>query len=422
MNGMVRLRYLAEVNPSTPEFDKVADDQAVTFMPLETVWADNRLDTSRSRPKAEVASGYVRFTEGDILCPKVTPTFQAGRSALIDSLPARVGAASTEVHVVRPRPGLADSRFIRYGLLTQPFLEGGVSRFQGVAGLQRVPDEFLKDVRLRAFGLVDQRRIADYLDDQVARIDNIISARREQIALIGEADRSIRARTLGGDSPTAMHQLLGPIDPSWPVRRLAEVVNRIGVGVVVNPSSYFTESGVPFLHGGNIREGYIELNNVKHLSVRNSDLLWRSRLDAGDVVVVRAGYPGRAAVVPAELDGANCASILLIKPSKLAIASWIELFFNSPQGRAQVALAQYGAAQEQINVGDVVNFLIPVPSVQVQQAHLNRQRESTLKVRQLMAAAEKQLVRFHEVKRSLITAAVTGGFDVSTADGSRVPV
>ena len=78
MADTVRLRFLAEVNPPTPAFDRIADEELVTFMPLETVWADGRADTSRARPKAEVSTGYVRFMEGDILSPKVTPTFQAG--------------------------------------------------------------------------------------------------------------------------------------------------------------------------------------------------------------------------------------------------------------------------------------------------------------------------------------------------------
>lgn len=59
--AMTRLRYIAEINPATPAFDLLADETDVTFMPLETVWADHRLDTSRVRMKATVSTGYVRF-------------------------------------------------------------------------------------------------------------------------------------------------------------------------------------------------------------------------------------------------------------------------------------------------------------------------------------------------------------------------
>lgn len=93
---------------------------------------------------------------------------------VVPLIPSTVGAASTEVHVVRARPGLADARFIMYRLLASDFLQEGVSRFQGVAGLQRVPADFLMDLPILNLHVEEQRRIADFLDDQVTRIDAII--------------------------------------------------------------------------------------------------------------------------------------------------------------------------------------------------------------------------------------------------------
>lgn len=115
--------------------------------------------------------------DNDILCPKVTPTFQAGRAAVVGGLTNGVGAASTEVHIVRARPGVAEARFVRYLLLTKYFLEAGESRFQGVAGLQRVPDIFLRDLPVPLLATSEQQSIADFLDDQVGRINRIIAAR-----------------------------------------------------------------------------------------------------------------------------------------------------------------------------------------------------------------------------------------------------
>lgn len=184
MTETVRMRHLADVNPPVPEFDLLPATSELTFVPLEAVWPSNRLDLSRSRVKSEVATGYVRFREGDILVPKVTPTFQAARAALASKVPSRVGAASTEVHIVRPKPGV-DPRFVTYAFHTAPFLNEGVAAFQGVAGLQRVPDMFLRDFRVRAVSITQQQKLADFLDAQVARIDNVIALRGEQVAALG---------------------------------------------------------------------------------------------------------------------------------------------------------------------------------------------------------------------------------------------
>ena len=68
------LGRIAEVNPSVPEFDDIADSESVTFMPLEACWPDGRADTSRRAKKADVGAGYTRFRDGDVILPKITPT------------------------------------------------------------------------------------------------------------------------------------------------------------------------------------------------------------------------------------------------------------------------------------------------------------------------------------------------------------
>ncbi|SEP15023.1 restriction endonuclease subunit S [Trujillonella endophytica] len=415
---MIRLRYLADVNPSCPAFETLGTDEQVTFMPLESVWADERLDLTRTRRKSETATGYVRFQEGDILVPKVTPTFQAGRSAIVPRLANGVGAGSTELHVLRAREG-ADARFICYATQTSRFLTEGVSRFQGVAGLQRVPELFIRDFSVPDHALGEQRRIADFLDQQIPLLDRAVELRMEQAALLRERQRAGVALLLSGTSTasqTVIHPVLGPVNAAWPILRLKRTVQRAGVGVVVNPSSYFVEDGgVPFIHGGNVREGAFDLTNVKRISAEDSDALHRSRLAPGDVVVVRAGYPGRAAVVPEHLSGSNCASVLLFTPNDAVEPKWLETFFNSEQGRSQVRLVQYGAAQEQINLGDVVEFVLPVPSRDEQRLFMRELQEKQDDLVRLDRLISESVTLLRERKRALISAAVMGEFDVTTA-------
>ena len=100
----IRLRHLAAVNPSTPEFDRLPADADVPFLPLECVWPGSLLDTSRRKTRAELSVGYTRFRQGDILLPKITPTFQADRTVIAVDIDGGVGAGTTELHVVRVGP------------------------------------------------------------------------------------------------------------------------------------------------------------------------------------------------------------------------------------------------------------------------------------------------------------------------------
>ena len=114
------------------------------------------MDYSRLRPKAKVASGYTRFCEGDVIVPKITPTFQADRSTLIRGMPTAVGTGTTELHVIRPS-SMVEPRYLDYLMSSRPFLLGGESWMIGVAGQKRVPDQWIRDFPILVTDPVKQR-------------------------------------------------------------------------------------------------------------------------------------------------------------------------------------------------------------------------------------------------------------------------
>jgi hypothetical protein len=181
----VRLRYVAEVNPRTLEFEQLPDEASVAFLPLEAVWPSSSLNTSRVRSKGEVATGYTRFRTGDILIPKITPTFQANCTVLAPGLVGGVGAGTTELHVVRPRP-LIEPRYLLYTLSSQPFLQEGEASMTEVAGQKRVPDEFVRDMNVLMRPIVEQRAIADYLEAEISAMDDLLTKKQRLVGLLQE--------------------------------------------------------------------------------------------------------------------------------------------------------------------------------------------------------------------------------------------
>jgi hypothetical protein len=243
----IRLRYIAEVNPATSEFDRLGGDEPVTFLPLEAIWPGALLDTSRIRTKADVANGYTRFRAGDILVPKITPTFQANRSAIASGLIGVVGAGTTELHVVRSGPH-ADARYLLYTLSSRPFLLEGEGSMIGVAGQKRVPDEFLRDYPVLLPDLARQCAIADYLDAETARIDALVGMRRRQIELLGEAMVARRtASVLSGLDPVTG---AGRTPVTWQ-RPLLGVLIELHRGIDL-PSDNREQGAVPVVSSGGI--------------------------------------------------------------------------------------------------------------------------------------------------------------------------
>jgi type I restriction enzyme S subunit len=338
-----------------------------------------------------------------------------------DIVPEDVPGWGFQNSINRLRPkNCNNGAFTKY-LLQIARENGYIDVLCSVSTMPHLTAEKLGAIRLPLPTVDEQRKIGDFLDRETAKIDALIGKQEQLIASLRE-DRAAtitHAVTEGLDPNVEMKASglpwAGDIPRHWEAVPIKHVVRSVGVGLVINPSTYVADSGVPFLLGRNVRDGWIELANVNYMSEEDSRRLKASRLKAGDVVVVRAGYPGRAAVISAELDGANCASILILRQPTLARPEFVAAFFNSRLGRAQVKLAQYGAAQEQINVGDVVNFVMPVPPVSEQQEIAEWISAKTAAIDTLIDKANEVIDTSREYRSALITDAVTGKIDVRGA-------
>ena len=123
---------------------------------------------------------------------------------------------------------------------------------------------------------------------------------------------------------------LGNIPRDWRVRPLKKISPSQSVGLVINPSSYYDERGsIPMLVGSNVSANHIDWSNASRISDVDNSKLPASRLKAGDLVVVRVGEPGTTAVIPPELDGCNCASMMIVRQHHTFNSNWLSFLFNS---------------------------------------------------------------------------------------------
>ena len=107
---------------------------------------------------------------------------------------------------------------------------------------------------------------------------------------------------------------VGVIPTDWEVKLLREISPRQCVGLVINPSTYFDRAGtVPILVGSHVSENIIDATTANRITKVSNVALSASRLSTGDLVTVRVGEPGITAVVPPELDGCNCASMMIVR-------------------------------------------------------------------------------------------------------------
>lgn len=218
MNAFAPVWKFAVVGPATPEFKSMAEGTDVTFMPLEAIWPGASCDYSRTLPWSPKLS-YTQFRRGDILVPKITPTFEAGRT-IIAEIPSVAGLASTEVHVVRANED-TDPRFLQYTFQSQPFLDEGAHSLQGVGNLRRITPRFVQEYKVLDVSRDDQARISEYLDRETTEIEEIIGRLVDLASTLRHRESVVRTGVVCGlsashhSNPVSSHSPLSGIPDHW---------------------------------------------------------------------------------------------------------------------------------------------------------------------------------------------------------------
>ena len=90
--GVMPIKRVAKINASVADIVKVLDDEElITFLPMENVSERGEIDCSIKRPLKEVKSGYSSFAKGDVVVAKITPCFENGKGACLDTLDTEMG-------------------------------------------------------------------------------------------------------------------------------------------------------------------------------------------------------------------------------------------------------------------------------------------------------------------------------------------
>lgn len=95
--------------------------------------SSGEIDCSIKRPLKEIKSGYSSFAKGDVVVAKITPCFENGKGACLDTLDTEIGFGTTEFINLRPGDEIL-SRYLYMITMTQHFRKLGERVMTGSAG------------------------------------------------------------------------------------------------------------------------------------------------------------------------------------------------------------------------------------------------------------------------------------------------
>ena len=345
----VRLGDVCEVNPSKKFNVTISDDLNVGFLPMEAVSNEGDILRIDTRKYGEVKKGFSGFQDGDVLIAKITPCMENGKGALVSGMPCGIGFGSTEFHVLRPDTSKCHAKFI-FHIMENPLLRQDFARkMTGSAGQRRLPKEVLQKLEIPLPSLDIQRRIAETLD----KVTELITLRKTQLKKL---DELVKARFV---------ELFSDCKNIVAMNDLCSIITD---GTHQPPK--FQSDGIPFIFVSNLANNTVTYNAEKFISEETyNDLIKRTPIEIGDILLTTVGSYGHPAVVVEERKFLFQRHIAYLKlKHDLVNSFYLHSALLAPDGQRQIEEKVKGIAQKTLNLSEIRKIMIPIPSIEEQNA------------------------------------------------------
>ncbi|MCD9589670.1 hypothetical protein [Streptomyces sp. 8ZJF_21] len=362
----------------------------------------------------EDLSKYLVVRDGDVVFNKLR-TWQGGLG-----VSRHEGIVSPAYFVCRPNAE-TDSRFIHYLLKSKPYLAELVRISKWMPPSQfDTPWENLRKLPLLLPGLDEQRRIADFLDAETARIDAIVSMRNHQLILAEQRFEQIVDGVVLGDRDS-LREIGYEGGAKWGNGKIARLFAVIPGYAFPSRDFVAQENGTPLLRGINVAPGAIDWNvetMAWDLGAHPIDQRFHLRCD--DLVIgmdrpwINSG--SRIALVrDSDLPCLLLQRVACIRSHGPASTRYLRWVLASRHFRIALEGETTGISVPHISGEQIKSFsyMLPPPDDERQLAAL-LERHDGLRA-EYSAMVNRQLELLTERRQALITAAVTGQLDVTTA-------
>jgi type I restriction enzyme, S subunit len=170
--ALASVATIAEINPRSFCILPAAAQLSVHFVPMSAVREEfGGIDTSLSRPLADVQQGYTSFLTNDVLFAKITPCMENGKLAIVPSLPHQIAFGSTEFHVLRATSATYPA-WLAYFLSQTQFRKFARQNMTGSAGQMRVATTWLSSTSIPVAPIAEQARILEKIAELLSDLDD----------------------------------------------------------------------------------------------------------------------------------------------------------------------------------------------------------------------------------------------------------
>ncbi|MER5362957.1 restriction endonuclease subunit S [Streptomyces sp. NPDC002785] len=342
-----------------------------------------------------------QLRQGDVLLSR---SGTLGRSFLA---PAEADSQTFAGFLVRFRPkDNIDPRFLQY--VTQSALFQGIVHAEAVSStIQNFNADRYANIPIRAPGEGEQRRIADFLDAETSRIDRLSTMLQNSVSLLEKRITGV-----------IDDELSAAADRIIPLKYLASLVDTEHKTAPHVPGGGYWIVGTSAVRNGLLNHDALYETDVnayrewtRRRRPRPGDVLLSREAPVGEIAMYRTSDPHIAIGQRMVLVSPNSSDIEAEYLTWALLSSRVSQFFD---------VTTQGSLHPHLNMRDIGSIPVIWCDLQRQAVALRHIDTEVRSTRALCAARTQMQQLIAERRQALITAAVTGQFDVSTASGRNV--
>lgn len=149
------------------------------------------------------------------------------------------------------------------------------------------------------------------------------------------------------------------------IEKLKKFITKIHYGVSIK--NVYVDDGIPLLRILNIKPNKIDPTEVAYLEESKRKEIRNGFVYEGDLLISRSGSVGIVAVVPKEADGFAFGSFMI----KFCVndevnKEYVSIWLNNRISKLLTEREKIGAIQGNITISTIENFLVPLPSLEIQ--------------------------------------------------------
>ena len=212
---------------------------------------------------------------------------------------------------------------------------------------------------------------------------------------------------------------VGVIPEDWDAVSLGSLTVLMTNGFVGTVTRHYAdnENGVLYIQGYNVEENSFNFHGIKYVNHDFHKAHAKSCLRGGDLLTVQAGDVGLTTMVPESLAGSNYHALIISRFDKKAASSgFFSYYLNSSPGRSRLRLIETGTTMKHLNVGDMLEFLVPLPPTKAEQEAI---AEALSDTDALIESLEQLITKKRHLKQGTMQELLTGnkrlpGFQVKS--------